>query len=108
MPFHAEILARHEEGVLERILRVCRHRNFAVSSFQARIDAEEQVVRIELAGESDRPFQLLVRQLEKLFEVIDVETLAPRREPQAKTKPIESRPHVGPVRRAVYASSKHG
>lgn len=88
MLFHAKILARHEDGVLERILRVCRHRKFAVRCFQARIDAGEQLVRIELEGESERPFLMLARQLEKLFEVIDVVSPAPRREPQLIAKKL--------------------
>ncbi len=114
MLFQAEILAHQEEGTLERILRICRHRKFAIFKFSAAVDRERALVRIQLEGESERPFILLARQLEKLLEVVEVAAAAPRCEllPKAKARvkaeAIETRPYVGQVRRTVYASSSQG
>lgn len=75
MKFVAEITARWEEGVLERILRICRHRGFAWESLQAKLEVD--MVRVELTGRSERVLSLLLRQLEKLDEVLSVRLHAP-------------------------------
>lgn len=91
MTFSAEITARHEEGVLERILRVCRHRGFDWESLRARRDLG--TVSIELSGSSERALDLLLRQLEKLDEVLSITprpSLVDRRLPDASKKLAES------------------
>ncbi len=106
MRFHAEIVARNEDGVLERILRVCRHRGFGPSSFYAVASPLENTVHIEIHGSSQRPHTLLVKQLEKLYEVLTV--VVNTRETQGVGPSLESRARPAQVRRTVYASSGHG
>ncbi len=106
MRFHAEIVARNEDGVLERILRVCRHRGFAPQNFFAVASPLEQTVHIEIHGSSQRPHVLLVKQLEKLHEVLSV--TAHTRETQGAGPSLESRVRPAQVRRTVYASSSNG
>lgn len=66
------IQARQRPEVLERILRVVRHRGFRVYSMNV-----EQVpgdkVRLDLTVVSDRPIHLLTTQLDKLMDVELVE-----------------------------------
>lgn len=72
MQFQADIRARNEDGILERILRTCRHRGFGMRSFQAAVDPGGDVIRIQIQGESERSPNLLARQIEKYYDVIDV------------------------------------
>ncbi len=104
MLFHAEILARDEEGALERILRVFRHRGYGVRSFRAVADQEQNLLHIEVEGESERPLPQLALQIEKLYEVIEVTvgvlaTVLPK---------FENRGVNQVMRRPVYASSSRG
>ena len=72
MKFEAEITARCEDGVLERILRVCRHRGFSWQAFGARL--EDDLIRIDMTGSSERALALLLSQLEKIDEVLAITT----------------------------------
>ena len=68
MHYRAEITARNEEGVLERILRVCRHRGFWINRMSAELNFSKDSICIDIEGESERlPFYLM-RQIEKLDE----------------------------------------
>ncbi len=69
MRYRAEISARNEEGVMERVLRVCRHRGFWVHRIHADLNEASELVSIEIEGESERLPVLLMRQIEKLDEV---------------------------------------
>jgi acetolactate synthase II small subunit len=64
--YHAEILARDEEGVMERILRVFRHRGYSTRSLRATCDQEQNLIHIEIEGDSERPLSQLSLQIEKL------------------------------------------
>ncbi len=108
MLFHAEITAINEEGALERILRVCRHRGFWTHRLQAVTDPVENRLLIEIEGESERPLLLLTRQLEKLCGVLEVTVGGKRRETAVMVAGQESRVRGSQVRRAVYANSSHG
>jgi len=106
MQFHAEILARDEEGAMERILRVFRHRGFGTRSLHAVCDQEKNLIHIKIVGESERPLSQLALQIEKLYEVIEV---------TVGTMPtvllgfeFENQVLNQVMRRPVYASSSRG
>ena len=66
-----ELTARHRPEVLERILRVVRHRGFTVTAMEMVLVESE--VRLKISVKSDRTLDLLVNQLVKLPDVIDIE-----------------------------------
>ena len=66
-----ELTARHRPEVLERILRVVRHRGFTVTAMEMALVESE--VRLKISVKSDRTLGLLVNQLVKLPDVVRVE-----------------------------------
>ncbi|PSJ45119.1 acetolactate synthase 2 small subunit [Zobellella endophytica] len=68
---HIETQFRPE--VLERVLRITRHRGFRVDDMEMSTSADCQSVNIRVTVSSERPIQLLSRQLEKLMDVTRVE-----------------------------------
>ncbi|WP_273395360.1 acetolactate synthase 2 small subunit [Actinobacillus porcinus] len=64
------IVANFRPEVLERILRVVRHRGYQVTEMKMLLENEK--VWVDLTVESQRDVCLLVPQLKKLFDVIDV------------------------------------
>lgn len=65
-----ELTARHRPEVLERILRVVRHRGFTITQMDMQlIDGK---VRLKITVKSDRTLDLLVSQLVKLPDVVAV------------------------------------
>ncbi|AOF53064.1 acetolactate synthase 2 small subunit [Rodentibacter caecimuris] len=68
--YQIELNARHRPEVLERILRVIRHRGFTVTTLQ--MELIEDKVRLKITVKSDRSLNLLVNQLVKLPDVIDI------------------------------------
>ena len=70
MEHKIELTAQHRPEVLERILRVVRHRGFTVTQMDMQlIDGK---VRLKFTVKSDRTLELLVNQLEKLPDVIEM------------------------------------
>ena len=61
--------------VLERVLRVVRHRGFALCQLNMETVPDNSSLRIAVTVESERPIQLLQSQLNKLIDVFHVETL---------------------------------
>ena len=59
--------------VLERVLRVVRHRGFALCSLNMEQDCQQ--LRITVTVESERPIQQLWSQLVKLVDVSRVDAL---------------------------------
>lgn len=68
--YQLTITARWRPEVLERILRVIRHRGFRVISLN--VETNESVLTIQLTLMSERAVTLLIAQLEKLFDVESV------------------------------------
>lgn len=68
--YQIELTVRHRPEVLERILRVVRHRGFTVT--QMAMELVEQKVRLKITVKSDRTLELLVNQLVKLPDVDSV------------------------------------
>ena len=70
MEHQIELTAQHRPEVLERILRVIRHRGFTVTQMDMQLIDDK--VRLKITVKSDRTLELLVSQLEKLPDVIEM------------------------------------
>lgn len=67
------IQARFRPEVLERVLRVIRHRGFQVCAMNMAQTLDSDSVSIELTVSSQRSINLLSSQLNKLMDVASVE-----------------------------------
>lgn len=66
-----DLIAQHRPEVLERVLRVIRLRGFTVTNMDMAL--VETQVQLEITVKSDRTFDLLVNQLAKLLDVLNVD-----------------------------------
>ncbi|MGS0679879.1 acetolactate synthase 2 small subunit [Shewanella sp. 125m-7] len=60
--------------VLERVLRVARHRGFKVANLSMQLNSNNSA-SIDMLVESEREIGLLTNQLNKLIDVIDCQVL---------------------------------
>ena len=65
-----ELTVQHSPEVLERVLRVIRLRGFTVTNMEMAL--VETQVPLKITVKSDRTFDLLVNQLAKLPDVIEI------------------------------------
>ena len=65
-----ELTVQHRPEVLERVLRVFRLRGFTVTNMEMAL--VETQVPLKITVKSDRTFDLLVNQLAKLPDVIEI------------------------------------
>ena len=70
MEHQIDLTAQHRPEVLERILRVIRHRGFTVTQMDMQLI--EGKVWLKFTVKSDRTLDFLVSQLEKLPDVIEI------------------------------------
>ena len=70
MEHQLTLVARHRPEVLERIFRVVRHRGFTVTAMQMQLENDQ--VRLKISVKSDRTLDLLVNQLVKLPDVVEL------------------------------------
>ena len=70
MEHQIDLTAQHRPEVLERILRVVRHRGFTVTKMDMQLIDDK--VRLKFTVKSDRTLDLLVSQLEKLPDIVTV------------------------------------
>ena len=70
MEHQIDLTAQHRPEVLERILRVIRHRGFTVTQMEMQLIDDK--VRLKVTVKSDRTLDFLVSQLEKLPDVIEM------------------------------------
>lgn len=73
MQHQVSIQARFRPEMLERVLRVVRHRGFQVCAMNMDQSANSDNINIELTVASQRPVDLLSSQLSKLMDVARVE-----------------------------------
>ena len=66
-----ELTVQHRPEVLERVLRVIRLRGFTVTNMEMAL--VETQVPLKITVKSDRTFDLLVNQLAKFPDVIEIE-----------------------------------
>ena len=65
-----DLIAQHRPEVLERVLRVIRLRGFTVINMDMALI--ETQVQLKITVKSDRTFDLLVNQLAKLPDVVEI------------------------------------
>ncbi|MGI2109701.1 acetolactate synthase 2 small subunit [Shewanella frigidimarina] len=70
-----EITVQQRPEVLERVLRVTRHRGFKVTQMQVRIN-EDTSMAVDLWVEAERAIELLSNQLDKLIDVTHCKVLS--------------------------------
>ena len=70
MEHQIDLTAQHRPEVLERILRIARHRGFTVTQMDMQLIDDK--VRLKFTVKSDRTLDLLVNQLEKLPDVMEI------------------------------------
>ena len=70
MEHQIELTAQHRPEVLERILRVIRHRGFTVTQMDMQLIDDK--VRLKFTVKSDLTLDLLVSQLEKIYDVVEI------------------------------------
>ena len=68
--YQLTLIARHRPEVLERILRVVRHRGFTVTKMEMQL--VDNQVQLKFSVQSERQLDLLVNQLVKLPDVINI------------------------------------
>lgn len=73
MQHHVSIQARFRPEVLERVLRVVRHRGFQVCAMNMNSTANNENINIQMTVASQRSVDLLSVQLSKLMDVSSVE-----------------------------------
>ena len=65
-----DLIAQHRPEVLERVLRVIRLRGFTVTDMDMLL--VDTQVQLKITVKSDRTFDLLVNQLAKLPDVLNI------------------------------------
>ncbi|EOX3452581.1 acetolactate synthase 2 small subunit [Vibrio cholerae] len=73
-----DIKADDKPVLLERVLRVTRHRGFVIKQVAATQNHESKIASVEIIVDSDRPLTTLTNQIEKLWDVRTVEVTAIR------------------------------
>lgn len=73
-----DIKADDKPMLLERVLRVTRHRGFVIKQVAATQNHESKIASVEIIVDSDRPITTLTNQIEKLWDVRTVEVTAIR------------------------------
>ena len=68
-----DIKADDKPVLLERVLRVVRHRGFVIRQVAATQNHESKVASVEIIVDSDRPISMLVSQIEKLWDIRSVD-----------------------------------
>ncbi|QJC29493.1 acetolactate synthase 2 small subunit [Enterobacteriaceae endosymbiont of Plateumaris pusilla] len=61
--------------IIERILRIIRHRGFRIYSMKVNSIIEIGNILIEIIVESTKPVDFLVKQLSKLIDVFDIKVI---------------------------------
>jgi acetolactate synthase regulatory subunit len=72
MKMTLDIRMANTEGALERILGRLRQRCFSICSMSADRSHDQSEIQARITVESARSIELAVKQLEKLFDVIQV------------------------------------
>ncbi|PMM98746.1 acetolactate synthase [Vibrio splendidus] len=71
-----DIKADDKPVLLERVLRVIRHRGFIVKQVAGTQNHGSKVASVEIIVDSDRPISFLVNQIEKLWDVRSVDVIS--------------------------------
>lgn len=69
------LTVRNSEGALERLLRVTRHRGFAIDSLLVQNGRDPSLYEVTLRLSSERESDNLQKQLAKLVDVVAVQAM---------------------------------
>jgi len=72
MSFRLEMTLRRKERAFERVVGLVGRRGYEVVAVSAALAPDGAAMTVRLTLESDRPAELLARQLAKLYEVTAV------------------------------------
>ncbi len=70
-----DIKADDKPVLLERVLRVVRHRGFTVRQVAGTQNHQSKIASVEIIVDSERPISFLTNQIEKLWDVISVDVI---------------------------------
>ena len=73
MRFILEITTANSEGALERILGCLRQRGFSLCAMVADRSHDQRAIEIRLTLEGTRPMDTAVKQVSKLYDVMNVQ-----------------------------------
>lgn len=73
MKYDLTVEAQSKPEVLERILRVIRHRGFQLQALNMQKMNDCNAIKIAVTVSGERPIDLLYKQLDKLFDVDAIE-----------------------------------
>lgn len=71
--FIIEFTAKNQAELLERVFRTVRHRGFSVLSSKMDLNTRTNLFHVELCVTSKRPVEYLTKQLEKLWDLVELE-----------------------------------
>ncbi|WP_153916334.1 acetolactate synthase 2 small subunit [Shewanella sp. TC10] len=74
MMHSVELTLKQQPEVLERVLRVTRHRGFTITELTMTVN-EDSTLKVNFDVQSERVIELLTHQLTKLFDVIDCQVI---------------------------------
>ncbi|MEC4727385.1 acetolactate synthase 2 small subunit [Shewanella sp. D64] len=74
MKHTVNLILEQRPEVLERVLRVVRHRGFKVTKMNMQL-ANDKTAGLDITVESERGIELLTKQLDKLIDVIECSAL---------------------------------
>lgn len=69
MGYQLELTLSQQPEVLERVLRVVRHRGFTVTKMDMQLTGE--TAQLQMYVESERTIELLTNQIDKLYDVMN-------------------------------------
>ncbi|NLS14346.1 acetolactate synthase 2 small subunit [Vibrio sp. SM6] len=70
-----DIKADDKPVLLERVLRVVRHRGFTIKQVAATQNHESKIASVEIIVDSDRPISFITNQIEKLWDIRSVDVI---------------------------------
>jgi len=74
MSYQLALTLAQRPEVLERVLRVVRHRGFTVTKMEMQV--VDDTAQLQMSVESERAIELLTNQIDKLYDVIDCQVQA--------------------------------
>ncbi|GIU49046.1 MULTISPECIES: acetolactate synthase 2 small subunit [Shewanella] len=74
MMHSVELTLKQQPEVLERVLRVTRHRGFTITELTMTVN-EDSTLKVNFDVKSERVIGLLTHQLTKLFDVLDCQVI---------------------------------
>ncbi|HFB67051.1 MAG TPA: acetolactate synthase 2 small subunit [Aeromonadales bacterium] len=84
--FNLALTIKNISGSLERIIRTIRHRGFDMIALNVSLNSDATAANLAVQVRSDRKLSTLTRQLEKLFDVQNLQVLSSASEELGKVR----------------------